>query len=45
MTDAGYVFLGWAVTGAAIAAYAARLFVRARNAARSLPEGETPPWR
>jgi hypothetical protein len=34
MTDAGYVITGWALTGAAIAAYTARVLLRIRRLER-----------
>lgn len=37
MTDAGYVISGWAITGAAIAAYVGRIWARSRKARRLLP--------
>ena len=44
MTDAGYVLGGWALTGAALAGYVARLWARTRRARKLLPPGEQPPW-
>jgi hypothetical protein len=40
VTDAGYVIGGWALTGAAIAGYVARLWTRSRRARRLLPPDE-----
>ena len=46
MTDAGYVIGGWAITGAAIAGYVARLWARSRRARRLLPpEQDGAGWR
>jgi len=36
MENAGYVFTGWALTGAVLSVYALRVAVRSRRAARSL---------
>lgn len=44
MTDAGYIFLGYAVTAAALGAYALRL-VRRERKVRALFPGEERPWR
>lgn len=40
MTDAGFVITGWALTGAALAGYLVRLWVRARRIQHLLPEEE-----
>ena len=45
MTDAGYVIAGWAITGAALGGYLARVLVRARRARRLLGAEEGDGWR
>ena len=40
MTDAPYVFLGWGVTGVAIAAYAWRVLQKERRLSRLLGDDE-----
>jgi hypothetical protein len=40
MTNAGFVVAGWALTGAALAGYLARLWVRARRVEQLLGEDE-----
>jgi hypothetical protein len=40
MTDAGFVFAGWALTGAALAGYLARVWLKARRIEQLLPEDE-----
>ena len=45
MTDAGYVFGGWALTAAVLGGYVARLWARSRRARRNLPPSEDRrPW-
>lgn len=45
MENAGYVYTGWALTGAALAGYATYVVVRTRRAARVLREAHEAPWR
>lgn len=45
MTDAAYVLSGWALTGAVLAGYLARIWVRTRRARKLLGSGEGHPWR
>ncbi|MGH9041450.1 MAG: hypothetical protein ACRDZ3_14590 [Acidimicrobiia bacterium] len=45
MTDAGYVIAGWAVTGAALGGYLARVLVRSRRARKLLGPEEGDEWR
>jgi hypothetical protein len=40
MTDAGFVVAGWALTGAALAGYLAKLWVRVRRVRQLLPDEE-----
>lgn len=45
MENAGYVYTGWVLTGAALAAYATFVIVRTRRAARVLREAREVTWR
>ena len=45
MTDAGYVIAGWAITGAALGGYLARVWVRSRRARDVLGSEEADRWR
>jgi hypothetical protein len=40
MSDVGYIAAAWALTGAALVAYAARIALRTRAAERSLPDDD-----
>jgi hypothetical protein len=44
MSQMGYVFLGWTVTGILLAAYSLRTVLRGRKLSRSLPPQERT-WR
>lgn len=44
MTDAGYIFLGYAVTAVALGGYGLRL-VRRERKVRAMFPGEEEPWR
>jgi hypothetical protein len=44
MSQMGYVYLGWAVTGVVLAGYSLRTVLRGRKLTRSLPPQERT-WR
>lgn len=44
MTDAPFVLTGWTLTGAVLAAYAARLWARTRRVRPLLPPEERTEW-